>query len=113
MEFSQPKNLQAICNGNDWDSIKTETAFIDGVLKTVVPAGIYSPRSTYTECRAQPALMTSGVEQPSVDALPVTSGDGTRANESATRSSGSGDTTPKDKLVGCSEKYKHLFFGCE
>ena len=51
-EFSEPKDLQKICNGKSWSNIKTEQTFVDGLIRQVVPLGIYSPRTTYTSCES-------------------------------------------------------------
>jgi hypothetical protein len=55
IEFQRPKNLETICGGSDWEHIATEMTFVDGLLRQVVPYGIYAPKTTYTKC-SQPVL---------------------------------------------------------
>src|SRR5574343_719962 len=63
VEFSSPKNLESICGGKNWRSITTEMTFLDGLIRQIVPAGIYSPRTTYIQCGSEelPAGKTYGV----------------------------------------------------
>ncbi|OUS25057.1 hypothetical protein A9Q99_22690 [Gammaproteobacteria bacterium 45_16_T64] len=49
-EFQQPKNLEKICDGKQWDHIATHTTFMDGLISQLVPYGIYAPKTTYTKC---------------------------------------------------------------
>lgn len=49
-EFQRPKNLEKICNGADWEHIATEMTFGDGLIRQIVPYGIYAPKTTYTKC---------------------------------------------------------------
>lgn len=117
MEFSEPKNLQQICNGNDWDTITTEMSFFDGFIRQIVPWGIYTPRTTYTQCRTGPASFTSAVAPMDVNSGALSSAAPAARSASTTsrryESQGNASSESRENLVGCSEKHKHLFFGCE
>ena len=49
-EFQQPKNLDKLCEGKQWEHIATHTTFMDGLIRHLVPYGIYAPKTTYTKC---------------------------------------------------------------
>lgn len=120
VEFSAPKNLESICAGKNWRSITTEMSFLDGLIRQIVPAGIYSPRTTYTQCGTEelPAGKTYGVaddlnaeSQTGTDTLTPLGGPRTDSAEGS-----AGDSTSEgsgDRTVGCSEKHRHLFFDCD
>lgn len=124
VEFSQPKNLESICGGKNWRSITTEMSFLDALIRQIVPAGIYSPRTTYTQCGLEelPAGKTYGATQDlnvesrtGTDTLPST-GDTPASGAPAADSSGTNedsDNSGGDRTVGCSEKHRHLFFSCD
>lgn len=117
-EFSEPKNLKSLCNGNDWSSIKTEQTFVDGLIQQVVPWGIYAPRTTYTQCRTTPATFTAAVApmEASSGITPSAPSSPRKASSSVQhyeREDNDEPSSAKDNLVGCNEKYKHLFFGCD
>lgn len=122
VEFSQPKNLESICSGKNWRSITTEMSFLDGLIRQIVPAGIYAPRTTYTKCGHEelPAGKTFGAAtdlnvESQTGTEPVSPlGDSSRANTTYDNTSEStSESTSNSRTVGCSEKHKHLFFGCD
>ena len=42
MEFSAPVNLKSICKENNWKAVKTETGFLQGLMRMIsIPLGSY------------------------------------------------------------------------
>jgi len=58
-EFQQPKNLDKLCEGKQWEHIATHTTFMDGLIRNLVPYGIYAPKTTYTKCSETEELISA------------------------------------------------------
>lgn len=92
------------------------------VMQPVVEATKASPMSapatpsSVSRSAANPSTNTE-VEMPAATAKPVSVLPPPSRAYATPKKVGStpkeGDVTPKEGMIGCSEKYKHLFFGCE
>lgn len=49
-EFSRPQDLNKHCEGNFWKSVTTKQTFGNGLVRQIIPYGIYAPRTVYIDC---------------------------------------------------------------
>lgn len=53
VELSRPLNLQEVCDGKAWNTVKTEATFFNAVVATLVPnigVSLYTPWTNEVEC---------------------------------------------------------------
>jgi hypothetical protein len=57
VEISRPLNLNDICNGKAWNTVKTEVTFWNGLVASLVPTkglSLYTPWTNEVECFQTP-----------------------------------------------------------
>ncbi|SHH23257.1 Bor/Iss family lipoprotein [Ferrimonas marina] len=54
VEVSQPVNLEQACGNNGWDSVTTETTFLNGLPTAVIPylGLLWTPKTATVQCQS-------------------------------------------------------------
>ena len=59
VEFSPPVDLNERCEGRDWETVKTEKTFLNGLVSTVAGSAagrLYDPWEVAYACQSGPAV---------------------------------------------------------
>ncbi len=55
VEVSEPVAVDTLCGAENWDSVKTETTFVNGLPGALIPyiGAIWTPKTATVQCRAK------------------------------------------------------------
>ncbi|GAA5189256.1 Bor/Iss family lipoprotein [Ferrimonas gelatinilytica] len=55
VEVSEPVSVNRFCGAENWDSVKTETTFVNGLPGALIPylGLIWTPKTTTIQCRGE------------------------------------------------------------